>query len=663
MSKINVLSSKIYNRIAAGEVVERPASVVKELVENSIDAGCSEITVEIEKGGLVSIKVVDNGFGIERSEIKKTILPHATSKISSISDLDAISTLGFRGEALASIAAVSKLTIVSKTDFDETGVKLYAEGGENVTVADYPAVTGTEITVSNLFFNTPAREKFLKSDKAEEGEVTNIVARFILGNPEISFIYKVDGKTVYQSFGDGEESAFISVYGISAVMDCLYIDTVKNGIAIKGHIGKLSFTKPNRSYQSVFLNGRYIINSTVSSAVANAYSTYLMKRQYPFYVLSISMPKDSVDVNVHPNKIDVRFSNNQIVYGAVYSVIAKVLDGSSEALDIVSYCGYENAKPTERTDSFEKVAEKSEEPAEPQQFKKIEGLTDVSKIDIHHLKYTSYKPLAKQRDFSFNKVIFKDSGEQNAANADSIKTAADGKDNVADIFAENKAYLEKMEREKKAREESTGATDGNAVKPSQTEIKIERELKYIGQALNTFLIFDDGKDVFFIDQHAAHERILFDKFTEQMKNNAVDTQSMLIPYIFDVSPAEYEFLLNNLQIIRSMGVEIEEFGMQTFKVSSVPVILGDMNLKEFFSEILSDLDFLKSEKITDILKEKIAQKACKAAIKAGDLLHDDDIKYILKEIKSDLGLKCPHGRPIAIRITRTEIDKWFKRIV
>lgn len=659
MSKINVLSSKIYNRIAAGEVVERPASVVKELVENSIDAGCSEITVEIARGGMSSIKVIDNGVGIERLEIKKTIMPHATSKISAISDLDAISTLGFRGEALASIAAVSKLTIVSKTEADETGVMLYAEGGENVTITDHPAVTGTEITVDNLFFNTPAREKFLKSDKSEEGEVSNLVARFILGNPDIAFTYKVDGKTYYQSFGDGEESAFISIYGINSITDCFYVDTVKNGITVKGYIGKHYFTKPNRSYQSVFLNGRYIINSTISSAITNAYSAYLMKRQYPFYVLSISMPKETVDVNVHPNKIDVRFSNNQIIYGAVYSAVSKVLDGTSEALDIVSEKFDTNAKFDmsvkfgERPDTFDKS---DEEDKEQRKYKALEGLTDVNKIDLAHPKYKNNKGMFKRGDFSCNKVVFRDSeSEKTVSETDGYTEKTESKDNVVDIFAENKAYLEKLERDKKARE--------NAAKPLQTAIKIERELKYIGQALNTFLIFDDGEDVYFIDQHAAHERILFDKFTEQMKNNAIDTQKMLLPYVFDVSPAEADFLVRNLPTINAMGVEIEEFGMQTFKVSAVPVILGDIDLKDFFAEILTDLDFIRSTEITDILKDKIAQKACKAAIKAGDKLNEDDIKYILKAINADLGLKCPHGRPIAVRITRTEIDKWFKRIV
>ena len=626
MSKINLLSSKIYNRIAAGEVVERPASVVKELIENSIDAGASAITIEIEKGGIASIKIIDNGSGIEKSELKKAIMPHATSKISSVKDLENIASLGFRGEALASIASVSKLSIVSKPKEQETGARLYTEGGENIEISDYPSADGTEITVNNLFFNTPAREKFLKTDKSEESEITSIVSKFILGNPNLTFKYVASGKVVYQSYGDGEESAFVSVYGVNTLKDCFYIDTEKNGVKVKGYIGKHYFTKPNRTFQSVFLNNRFIINSTISAAVSNAYSAYTMKRQYPFYVLSITMPPDTVDVNVHPNKIDVRFSNNQIVYGAVYSAVSKTLDGTSEALNIVSNPNTENI--------------------------------DINKEEIKHdyvTHNTDYKSFikAEKQDVGFKKIVFNDSGKksQTVFNIDENLSEKP----AVDIFAENKAYLLNLEKEKQSKTAETVNV--------QQQISIEKELKYIGQALNTFLIFDDGTDMYFIDQHAAHERILFDKFNDRIKNNNIDTQILLLPYIFDVTNVEYDFLINKLELLNSMGIDISEFGDNTFRVSALPVILADLNIKEFFNDLLYDINNLKNIGLTEILKEKIAQKACKAAIKSGDKLNDEDIKIIMAEVKGNLGLKCPHGRPIAVKISRTEIDKWFKRIV
>lgn len=633
MSKINILSSKIYNRIAAGEVVERPASVVKELVENSIDAGATSVIIETEKGGIASVRITDNGSGIEKDELKKAVMPHATSKISNVKDLDNITSLGFRGEALASIASVSKLSIVSKPDGQETGARLYTEGGENIDVSDFPSASGTEITVNNLFFNTPAREKFLKTDKSEEGEITNIVSKFILGNPFIAFKYISNGKIVYQSYGDGEESAFVSVYGAGVIKDCFYIDTEKNGIKINGYIGKHYFTKPNRTNQSVFLNGRYIVNSTVSAAVMNAYSSYLMKRQYPFYTLSLKMPSDAVDVNVHPNKIDVRFSNNQIIYGAVYSAVSKVVDGTSEALNIVTDALSKNNK--ENTN-------KSDENY---------GTHNVSeKRDVK-----SYS--------GFEKIVFNDSGKK--ADTDFSVSEINNQPAATDIFAENKAYLERLEREKQEKSlfgQSAFPFDTSAVS-QQAEMKIDRELKYIGQVLNTFLIFDDGADIYFIDQHAAHERILFDKFNERIKSNSIDTQILLVPYVFDVSNREYEFLTDKLDVLNSMGIEIAEFGDYTFKVSAIPVIIADLNLKAFFDDLLFDLNNLKNIELTDLLKDKIAQKACKAAIKSGDKLSESDTNEILTRIKGDLGLKCPHGRPVAVKITRTEIDKWFKRIV
>lgn len=617
MSKINVLSSKIYNRISAGEVVERPASVIKELVENSIDAKADRITIEILSGGISMIKITDNGDGIEKSELKKAVMPHATSKISSLNDLDCILTLGFRGEALASIASVSKLSITSKPKNQENGAKINVNGGEIESVIDYPFDNGTEIEVNNLFFNTPAREKFLKKPKTEEGEITNIVSRLILSNPNVSFLYIVDGKKIMQSFGDGLESAMISVYGEKVINDCFSIDTYKNGLKITGYIGKHHFSKSNRNYQSLFINGRYVINQSISSAIHNAYSSYLMKRQYPFYVLNVSLANELVDVNVHPNKTEVRFANNEIIYGSFYSVISKVLDGTSEALNIVS----------------QRVLENSENIQKPSN-KNIDYVT-------HSNKETAVK---------LDKLVFNDSFFEEKNDKTNNKT-------TIDIFAENKAYLEGLEKKK---EELNIKLQKQSV---QQEMFIERKLNHVGQVLNTYLVFDDGVDVFLVDQHAAHERILFDKFTTQINSKDVDVQPLLLPYIFDVDSFEYDFLYKKLGVLRDIGIEIEEFGEKTFKVSSLPVCLINLSLKDFFNDILYELGELKEISLDSILKEKIAQKACKSAIKAGDQLSKAEIEILANKLNSNLGLKCPHGRPVVVKITKTEIEKWFKRIV
>ena len=629
MSEINLLSSKIYNRIAAGEVVERPFSVVKELVENSIDAGSKNISVEISDGGKSVIRVFDDGSGIERDQLKKALLPHATSKIATLDDLDDITTLGFRGEALASIASVSKIVITSKPQNQKSGASISAEGGNIGEITEDASPNGTEIVVRNLFFNTPAREKFLKTDRGEESDITAIMTKFVLGNPTVAFKYVADGKVILQSFGDGLESAMVSVYGNQIINDCFYIDSEKNGIKINGYIGKQYFSKPNRSYQSAFMNGRYIINQTISAAITNAYASYMMKRQYPFYVLSIELPPETVDVNVHPNKTDVRFSDNRIVYGAIYSVLSKVLDGVGEALNIV--VENNDIKPTEITQDY--VTHTT-----PDQS--VSAVENFKKPDPHN----SGLPF---ENYSYNTLSFCDSGKTNDSRADESKVKAD------DIFAENKAYIENLE---KKREELLN-------KPVQQVVEIETVMRFVGQVLNTFLIFEDGHDVYFVDQHAAHERILFDKFMNQIKSGTIDVQPLLIPYIENVNPEEYAFLLDNIKAFESLGIDLSDFGKNSVKVSSLPTCLVDMNVKDFLFDLLSDLRGLKSLSMGDILREKIAQKACKAAIKSGDSVSDGEVAIIADAIKKNMGLKCPHGRPVVVKVTRTEIDKWFKRIV
>ncbi len=629
MSVINVLTSKIYNRIAAGEVVERPASVVKELVENSLDAGADNITVEIISGGIASIKITDNGSGIEKSELKKALLPHATSKISTLSDLDNITSLGFRGEALASIASVSKLTIVSKPKNQELGASITSEGGEMGEIIDCGAVLGTEITVNNLFFNTPAREKFLKTARSEENEITSIMSKFILGNTSVSFKYIADDKVVYQSYGDGFESAISNIYSPSIINDCFYIDTIKNGITINGYIGKHHFTKGNRSYQTIFLNGRYILNQTISSAISNAYSSYLMKRQYPFYVLSISVPTEIVDVNVHPNKLDVRFTNNQIIYGSIYSVVSKVLDGSMEAISIV----------TDKTKN------------------NIEYTSNISNDYVKHsvdVDTNSFneKPIDKI-NLGFSKL------KTNVANSIEYNEEINLGNNKSevDIFAENKAFLEKLEKEKNLKIEF------NEQKFEQQQALLERDLFYVGQVLNTYLIFDDGQDMYLVDQHAAHERILFDKLNFALKNASIVKQPLLFPFILNVNSLEFDFVLSKIDAINSLGIEISEFGSNSFKISAIPAFLSEMNIQKFFDDILGDLSALKNITLNELLTDKLAQKACKSAIKSGDSLTEFEIKSLIDKLKENIALKCPHGRPVAVKITRMEIDKWFKRIV
>ncbi len=660
MAKINILDSSIYNRIAAGEVVDRPYSVVKELVENSLDAHAKNITVAIERGGKDLICVTDDGDGIEKSELRAAFLPHATSKISRVEDLDDIRTLGFRGEAIASIASVSRMRIRSRARGAEEAFELSCAGGTLGEVSPCPLGEGTEIGVENLFYNTPVRERFLRTDKGEEAEISSYVSRFVLGNPQVSFRYYIGGKLALQSFGGGEEEAVAAVYGGAAVQQCYRIDAVKHGIRLHGYLGKPSFTKPNRTYQSVFVNGRYVVNNTIASAIGNAYGGYLMKRQYPFYVLFVDVPPAVVDVNVHPNKADVRFENNQVIYGCIYSVVSAVLDGNAAALDFV--VGAKDAAAAGDVSKQEDAPKMAEVlPSE------LENRNEIAENAVLHSTVSeenrekdlfSFAPPSQMR--GGERVVFHDSGAHpaapaaektgfpfpEAAVAGAVPSAASPGE---DIFAENKRFLEEQER--MARE-----------KAKQQKFVFENAV-YKGSLFNTYLIYEEGDNAYIIDQHAAHERLIFDRLKAEMEARKVVSQPMLVPYILTLNREEGAFFAEHLATIRDIGFDIEEFGGGSFKISAVPLDLQDIDLSAFFADVLAEVGTLRAIKLSELLRDKLAMTACKHAVKGGMLLTDAEQQALFAMLHGDMGLKCPHGRPVAVRMTKAEIEKLFKRIV
>ena len=681
MSKINILSAQVYNRIAAGEVVDRPYSVVKELVENAIDAGATEIEIYVEGGGKQLIRVVDNGGGISRDDLHAAFLPHATSKIAKADDLERIMTLGFRGEAVASIAAVSKLTITSKVS-GENCYRLTSDGGKLGEIVEAAGGDGTDVSVEMLFFNTPVRLGFLKSDKSEETDITNFVSRFILNRPDISFRYYVGGKRILQSFGGGEEEAVVGVYGASILKDCYKIDASKHGIRLRGYIGNQNFSKPNKTYQSVFLNGRYIINSTISAAVSNAYASYLMKRQYPFYVLYIDMPTEIVDVNVHPNKADVRFADNQTVYGCIYSVISAVLDGQPKALEYL--VSDKTAVASEIEAEAEKVmspkaapasavpfsAPKKEKPRNAPLNNSAKGVVSFSYEDarrelekVRPSKTTSMElPFELESNAEENAVPVQSvpaekkslretyadlQVEKNILEVNSPEAAPAVKNegNSEDFFAENKRFLEELE-----------------TKAKQNKIDVS-SCAYAGKLFNTYLLYERGDEVYIIDQHAAHERLIFDRLKEQMRTRKVLQQPMLLPYVLNLNAFESAFIREKMENIREMGFDIDEFGNNAFKVSAVPLDLQSIDLALFFNEILGDISGYRSIKLEDLLKDKLATAACKAAVKGGMDLTREETDRLFRLMDGNMGLKCPHGRPVVVKMTKTELEKMFKRIV
>lgn len=694
MAIINLLDKNVYNRISAGEVVERPASMVKELVENSLDAGADKIEIKIENGGITCVEVSDNGCGIEKSQLSRAFLPHATSKIKTAADLDAIYTLGFRGEALASIGAVTQAEILSKTQNEQTGYALTCTGGELSEVFDKQCETGTTVTCRNLFFNTPARAKFLKTPRAEEGEIVTTVTRLAFSNPNASFKLTADGKVVLETYGGGIKECLAAVYGAKTPEQCFYIESRKNGIALSGFIGKLTFTKPTRAYQTLIVNGRFVTDTTVSAAVQNAYSSYLMKRQYPFFVLSLTVPPEIVDVNVHPRKSEVRFSNNQIVYSAVYSAVSKVIDGVSEAVNIIKGDSAYSSELSAANSGSNGVnggsscglgfgdLQKRADFCGDDNADKNKTVADL----FGEFNKKSQSVVAENGDFSGSPVISESprfTGEPNASSFENLRVKVGGESGAfatvrdsgagsaellervvqsgyvgsfepedgVDVFAENKKYIERLERE-------------NAQKATalQGEMTITDNDVFVGQAFDTYLIFTRGDDMYFIDQHAAHERLLFDELCEKVNAHSVEKQALLIPYSFYVSPDDFENIYERMDYFREIGIDIDLIGENGFCVSALPLELSEINLRKFFDDILYDNAF-KREKMPLAFKEKLMQTACKHAVKGGDKLDKTEIDELLKKVSQNLGLKCPHGRPIAVKITKTELEKWFKRIV
>lgn len=647
MSKIVLLTKEVYNRIAAGEVVERPFSVVKELVENSIDAGATEIVIKLEDGGKKLISVKDNGSGIEKDDLVNATMPHATSKIKTADDLDKIATLGFRGEALASIASVSEMKIISKVRTAEIGYYIESDYGVLGDLEPFPADDGTVIEVRNLFKNTPAREKFLKPSKNEEADIVNIVTRLIFTHPEIAFKLVFDGKEKLHYAGGSIDEAIIEIYGYETIRDCIQIETEKNGLKISGFIGETYFVKPNRTYQTIVLNGRYVQNITLQTAIHNAYAPYLMKRKYPFYVLKIDVAPEFVDVNVHPNKADVRFADNHVVYGAIYSIVSKVLEGNAAAIDIVKPNGYFQTGSVVETKSVTYSENKNEENGE-RKYADVVGCDDPVVLPDYLTRLGKFfDPVTAEKEGLFDNLPL----SSPSSGSTETETSEEKKLSIDDIFAENKKYIEELESRK-----------SNTEKPTQTEISVDDNIRVVGQVLKTYLIFEKGEDIYFIDQHAAHERLLFDKFTEEYKNGKTDEQTLLVPFLYSVNEKEAEFLTSRFEYFRNAGIDVAEYEDGVFAVYALPLTLLDMDIKAFFDDVLSDMSFRKAD-MPDIIRDKLAQKACKAAIKSGKTLSQSEIDKLLEKLHGDMGLKCPHGRPIAIRITRTEIDKWFKRIV
>ena len=655
MSKINILDKEVYNKIAAGEVVEKPASVVKELVENSIDAGATNISIEILDGGITKIKVIDNGCGIEKDDFPKVFLAHATSKVKSIEDLSNIGTLGFRGEALSSIASVSKVTMASKTEGD-IGYQIKVTGGELGEIEPIGATNGTYMQVEDLFFNIPARKKFLRKPKLEENDITNLISRLIMANPNISFKYTADNKIIFQSFGNGLYDAIYAIYGKSIVDNIFEFEFSKGDFEFSGYLCKPTFSKPNRTYQTLIINGRYVINQTISTAIYKAYENFIMKGTFPFFVINLIIPLDKVDVNVHPNKLDVKFEDNNQIFGIVYSNILDILYNINNTKSIVA-----------QEDILEENIDKSK-------------LNNISEIGSEYKNDFGEKLVNTN---SFSKNLDENVDYEKTSNGFDIKEV-DLSDNIEYEINKNQNQIysnpsnlkfDFQLSSPKINSEFENNTpkqivpeenDNNIIKESvQDKIDFDDyDFKFIGTLFDTYILIEKNNNLLLIDQHAGHERILFDKFSKELENKQVALQPLLIPTILETNYVESNFIEENLDVLKTLGFEISIFGENSFKVETVPLLLNNINIEEFFDNILKDVDNKLIFSKNDTIRDYIAKSACKSAVKGKDKLSNNEIEYLLNQINKDgQVLLCPHGRPIVVSISEKEIEKWFKRIV
>ena len=607
MPKINVLPKEISELIAAGEVVERPSSVIKELIENSIDAGAKTITVEIRNGGITYMRVTDDGCGIANSEVPLAFLRHATSKISSEKDLDFISTLGFRGEALAAVSSVAKVEMFTKTKAENFGTHYIIEGSCEVLYDEDGCSDGTTIIIRDLFFNTPARMKFLKKDTYEGNSVAAIVDRIAISHPEISFKFIRDNKTTLTTAGDGNlKNTVYSVMGREFANALISVDYELNGVKVSGLTCKPVFCKPSRNYQLTFLNGRFVRSGTVMAAVEQAYKNSAMVGKYPGFVLNLTIPFDTVDVNVHPAKTEVRFSDERRIFEAVYPAIKNALSLGDTRPEI------KISKPV---------------------FNQFERM-NVEEYRQQILPSTEIKQTKNDFSVKTERINF------NVAKSDNKSILVD-KIELPDIPVKKAEVIEAKIKKENISEEQL------------------EEILLIGEAFNTYVVVQKGNSIFMIDKHAAHERILYNSLKKNIK---IGIQALLVPATVTLSMDEYNTLVSNIDLLNENDFEVEDFGNGSIIIRALPSSLVGVNINDLFSEIadkLSGSNVLSVDKLDRIYHTV----ACRSAIKAGNITSDLERLNLAKRVLSDDEIMyCPHGRPVAFEIKKSELERQFGRL-
>lgn len=667
MPKIHVLPRHIAELIAAGEVVERPASVVKEIMENAIDAGASAVTLEIRRGGITYIRITDNGCGIAREDIKNAFVSHATSKVGSEADLNSIATLGFRGEALASIAAVSKVEILTRTKEDNIGTRYCIEGGQETLLDDAGCPFGTTLVIRDLFYNTPARMKFLKKDVTEANAVAGVVDRISLSHPEVSVRFIRDGKETLLTPGNGElHSAVYSVFGKSFAENLLPVSYELDGIRIDGYTSKPLASRANRSMQYFFLNGRLVKTRTAMAALEEAYKHSIMIGKFPACVLHIHAPYEAVDVNVHPAKTEVRFANEKRIFEAVYYAVQNAI----------------KAKDTRPQMQFDKLkaAEPGEEVEQLQLPKKQEHFWQ--RLPVNNDKRTEYVNTTPARRFEKTTVseAFKEPFKKSNIEHEAFTLNSPPANNLGSLKEPDSISLRGnpkpvvTEDKKEEKVSPTEKTDDNEVifdtqlvKADEIRVNEENvkpeipEYRVIGEAFLTYILVETEKKLLIIDKHAAHERMLYEQLRAHEKQDS--SQLLLTPVAVTLSKEEYSVIIENTELINETGFEVEDFGAGTVLVRSCPMLFENDDVSSIIEELAGYLLNHRQKPVPEKLDWLYHNMACRAAIKGGKYTTDYELHHFVGELLSNDSIRyCPHGRPVMIELTRHELEKQFGRI-
>ncbi|MFY8233039.1 DNA mismatch repair endonuclease MutL [Clostridium perfringens] len=674
MNRINILNADTANKIAAGEVVERPSSVVKELVENSLDAGAKNITIEIQNGGESLIKIIDDGSGVHPEDVEKAFNPHATSKIKDTYDIFSINTLGFRGEALPSIASIARVDFKSKVSDFDMGKELVISGGEKESLTDCSMNRGTQIEVKDLFFNVPARKKFLKTTARESALINDLVNRISLANPDVSFKLFNNNKKILNTYGNGKLIDVIrTIYGKSTAENLIYFEEHKDTASVYGFIGNDTLARASRNNQSLFVNKRYVKNRSLTVAVENAFRSFNVTGKFPFFVLFIDTYPELIDVNIHPTKSEIKFKDERFIFKVVFDAVHSAMR---------EYVKDTFTLPEEEEKKFEALKEEVIQESLDKEISTLEKLKEninykVSGEDKRKKEIYSYNPSKDYEAKTEVNIPVDFLSKENQEESFSINNSLENNEFKEVSHKREISYdpiLIKNELKDKVSESTSESLESSDYKCNKNEYgnfleeTIYREAKFpklrvIGQFNKTYILAEYDSTLYLIDQHAAHEKILFEKYSSDIAKKKVEIQPLMIPLVVTLPTEDYLYYDENKEIFEKAGFKISDFGDNSIRIEEVPYFLDKLNPTELITSMINNLKKMGTGETVEVKYNKIASMSCRAAVKANDVLSILEMENLIEDLRYiNDPFHCPHGRPTIIKFTSYELDKKFKRI-